>query len=110
MRSPGFGWKDVQGLFYCAQMKNITVTVHDDVYRRARVKAAERDTSVSALVREFLESLGAGETEFERRCRLEDEVIASIRRFRAEDRLDRDAVHRRKPPAPWDAGNSCRRI
>lgn len=76
-------------------MKNITVAVDDDVYRRARVKAAERDTSVSALVREFLESLGAGETDFERRCRVEEEVMASIRRFRAGDRLDRNAAHRR---------------
>jgi len=90
------GWRRARGLCYCGVMKNITVTVGDDVYRRARVKAAERDTSVSALVREFLQSLGADETEFERRCRLEEDVIASIRRFRAGDRLERDAVHRRK--------------
>ncbi len=31
-------------------MKNITVSVPDDVYRNARVAAAQRDTSVSALV------------------------------------------------------------
>ena len=35
-------------------MKNITVSVDDETYRRARIKAAERDTSVSALVRGFL--------------------------------------------------------
>ena len=35
-------------------MKNITVSVDDDVHRRARIRAAERDTSVSAVVREFL--------------------------------------------------------
>jgi hypothetical protein len=38
-------------------MKNITLAVDDDVYRMARVVAAERDTSVSALVREYLISL-----------------------------------------------------
>ena len=38
-------------------MKNITVSVDDDTYRRARVVAAQRDTSVSALVREFLNGL-----------------------------------------------------
>jgi hypothetical protein len=32
-------------------MKNIAVSVDDETYRRARVKAAEMDTSVSALVR-----------------------------------------------------------
>ncbi len=38
-------------------MKNITVTVPDEIYLLARVHAAKRGTSVSALVRQFLESL-----------------------------------------------------
>lgn len=38
-------------------MKNITVKVDDETYRRARVLAAGRETSVSAMVREFLQSL-----------------------------------------------------
>jgi len=38
-------------------MRNITVTISDDSYRRARVWAAERDTSVSAVVRHILETL-----------------------------------------------------
>lgn len=38
-------------------MKNITVTVHDETYRQARVWAAKENTTVSALVRLFLESL-----------------------------------------------------
>jgi hypothetical protein len=38
-------------------MKNITVTVHDETYREARVWAAKENTTVSALVRRFLESL-----------------------------------------------------
>ncbi|MFY9853975.1 MAG: hypothetical protein WAK26_08880 [Terracidiphilus sp.] len=38
-------------------MKNITVTVHDETYRQARVWAAKENTTVSALVRHFLESL-----------------------------------------------------
>jgi hypothetical protein len=41
-------------------VKNITVSIDDETYRRARVKAAEQDMSVSALVREFLQSLSAG--------------------------------------------------
>lgn len=41
-------------------MKNITVKIDDETYRRARILAAERETSVSAMVREFLENLGAG--------------------------------------------------
>lgn len=38
-------------------MKNITVAIDDDVYRRARIAAAERSTSVSALVRDYLSAL-----------------------------------------------------
>jgi plasmid stability protein len=35
-------------------MKNITVSIPDEIYREARVSAARRGTSVSALVRDFL--------------------------------------------------------
>ena len=38
-------------------MKNITVRVDDQTYRRARIVAAGRGTAVSALVREFLNGL-----------------------------------------------------
>ncbi|MGA3070327.1 MAG: hypothetical protein ABSD43_08940 [Terracidiphilus sp.] len=38
-------------------MRNITVTVGDDVYRRARVWAAEHGDSLSAVVRYLLETL-----------------------------------------------------
>jgi len=35
-------------------MKNITLKIDDETYRKARIKAAEADTSLSAVVREFL--------------------------------------------------------
>jgi hypothetical protein len=38
-------------------MRNITVTIPDDSYTRARVWAANRNTSVSAVVRFLLETL-----------------------------------------------------
>jgi len=65
------------------------------VYRRARIKAAERDRSVSALVRDFLTALAEDESDFERRKRLETEVLNSIKSFRASDRLGRDELHDR---------------
>ena len=77
-------------------MKNITVSLPDPVYRRARIKAAERDTSVTALVREFLMKLGEEESDFERRKRLQDEVLASVRNFSAADRMARGDAHRRR--------------
>ena len=72
----------------------------DEVYRRARIRASERDTSVSALVRDFLLQVGEQEeSDLERRKRLLRETIDSIRKahpnFSAADRLDRDAVHDR---------------
>jgi plasmid stability protein len=81
---------------YCVYVRNVTVSLDDEVYRRARVKAAERDTSLSALVRDFLISLGEEETDFERRKRLQDEVLRSIVAFRANDRLSRDEAHDRR--------------
>ena len=40
-------------------MKNITVSVDEETHRMARIRAAELDTSVSALVRGYLRSLVA---------------------------------------------------
>ena len=77
------------------QMKNITVTVDDDVHRRARIRAAERDTSVSAVVREFLIHWSGEETEFERLKRLQNETLNDIDTFRAGDRLPRDDIYSR---------------
>ncbi|MBI1872495.1 MAG: hypothetical protein HYS05_01240 [Acidobacteria bacterium] len=77
-------------------MKNVTVSLPDEVYRRARVKAAERDTSLSALVRDFLVGLADEEGEFERRKRLQDEVLRTVKQFRAGDRLDRANAHERR--------------
>jgi hypothetical protein len=75
-------------------MKNITVTVGDETYCAARVKAAELDTSVSALVKGYLAELATGETEFQRLVRLEQEVKARIAGgFRVSHRLTRDQVH-----------------
>lgn len=65
----------------------------DDVYRRARVKAAERDTSVSALVRQFLIDLAAEGGEFERLKLLEKALREQITEFSAADRLSRDELY-----------------
>ena len=81
---------------YCETVKNITVSVPDEVYRQARIAAAQRDTSVSALVRTFLCSLDDKESEFDRLKRLQGEALARIKSFRGSDRLSRDEVHDRR--------------
>lgn len=77
-------------------MKNVTVSLDDETYRRARMAAAERDTSISALVKKFLSELGSGESEAERLKREERALRESITAFRASDRLSRDDVHKRR--------------
>lgn len=37
-------------------MANLTITVADEVLKRARMRAVERGTSVNAVLREFLET------------------------------------------------------
>jgi uncharacterized protein YdaU (DUF1376 family) len=76
-------------------MKNITVSLDDETYRRARTVAAQRDTSVSALVKRFLVELGSSEGHEERLKREERALRERISAFRAADRLPRDHVHGR---------------
>jgi plasmid stability protein len=80
---------------YCVTVKNITVTVDDETYRRARIRAAEQDTSVSALVRRFLIALAEGESDAERLKREERALRTRIAAFRASDRVPRNEVHAR---------------
>jgi len=80
----------------CETMKNITVSLDDETYRRARMVAAQRDTSVSALVKGFLLELASGETEFERLKRLEREARERITDFSASENLPRDQLYDRR--------------
>lgn len=77
-------------------MKNITVTIDDGTYRRARVEAAMRGTSVSALVRGFLTELAPAESESDRLRREEVRLKALITDFSAADRLSRESIHARR--------------
>lgn len=83
----------------CARVKNITVSVDDDLHSRARVRAAEMGTTVSALVREYLVRLVTDEAGFDSLLREQDALIARIRRdspgFGAAQRVTRDEVHQR---------------
>jgi hypothetical protein len=57
------------------------------------MKAAEMDTSVSALVKQFLTDLAAGESEFERLKKMEQALRQRVTSFRAADRLKRESSH-----------------
>ena len=72
-------------------MKNVTVSVDEETYRLARIRAAELDTSVSTPVRDSLRSLVGGRNEGptthvqraepprDKRRRLLHEVLADFR-------------------------------
>lgn len=79
-------------------MKNITVSLDDETYRAARIHAAAHDTSVSAMVKEYLREISDQDNEFIRRKNLQDKTIKAIlatSRFSASDRLSRDEIHAR---------------
>ena len=73
----------------------------DEVYRVARIKAAERGTSVSAIVRDQLMELAKGEEDKERGRRILA-TIESVRReqlaagrtgFKMSDNLSREELY-----------------
>lgn len=83
-------------MLLCTTVPNITVSVPDEVYRAARIRAAERDTSVSALVADYLRSLSDREAEFARRKALWPEVRSQISKdFKASDNLSREELYDR---------------
>ena len=79
-------------------MKNITVSVSDEIYRRARRKAAENNTSVSRLVADYLHTLTREEElRAERRKRLEELFAAQDRERQRKPvgRLKREEIYGR---------------
>ena len=74
-------------------MPNITVTVSAETYRRARVRAAQLDTSVSAVVAKALDQFAAGDTVAAARRRLE-ELREQTLAFSAGGRLSREKLYR----------------
>ena len=59
-------------------MKNITLSVEDELYEQSRVIAAQRKTTVTGLVREYLKSLSDTE---QRREQARSEILKMIGNF-----------------------------
>lgn len=85
-------------------MKEITVSVDDETYRLACIRASELETSVEALVREFLLDLADANTDLEtpseRSMRKLREAIEENSRnnpnFRMSDNVPREDLYDRK--------------
>jgi len=74
-------------------MKNITLKIDDETYRKARIHAAQEGTSVSMLVRGFLGSL-VSDTEAAR----QDRIVGALQGIYAE--ADGRATPRHEPLRP----------
>jgi plasmid stability protein len=78
-------------------MKNITVSVDEETYRRARIAAAKRDTSVSAIVRDILGQIASESSSFEKLAAREKMLRKKVKGFSGADRLPREMLYERKP-------------
>ncbi len=68
-------------------MSNITITVNDDLLRKARKVAVEKDTTLTAMIRRFLVTVAQSE---------ESKKNSSISHLRASfNRLSRDMGRRK---------------
>ena len=83
-------------------MAKITVTVPDDVYEAARLRAAEAHTTVSALSRDYLIRVAAQGSTYERLLFEREVLLTQIdersARYDAGQRLARDDAHDRDAP------------
>jgi hypothetical protein len=89
-------------VFPCSTKKNITISLDDELFRQARIKAAEQSTSISALFKAFIIRLTSGEgtgSEFQRLQREEEDLRAEMRARRISldpaHNLSRDELHTR---------------
>ena len=87
-------------------MKVISVAVDDDIHRLARIKAAQKGTSMSAMLRDYLMQIlledgdrVPEETEPQRRARKLEEVMARFEAtgvgLDASERLSREELYDR---------------
>jgi hypothetical protein len=60
---------------------NITLSLEDDLVKKVRVIAAERDTTLTGLVREYLERLSAEEAATGRKRREREALERSFQQF-----------------------------
>ena len=77
-------------------MKNITLAIEDEVLDKVRIVAAEKKTTVNALVREFLADLaGRDERLAEARKQLLRLMDTSKGRMAPDWKFDREETHER---------------
>ena len=77
-------------------MANLTITIDDEILRRARVRALEQDTSVNSLLRDYLEAFASTDAAWQRAT---DEILrisTQAKSGRGGRRWTRGELHERR--------------
>ena len=77
-------------------MANVTLSINDELLKAARIIALERDTRLNELVRQYLESLAAGERAYRTSAVAElREAWSKSKAVVGEKTWSRDELHER---------------
>jgi hypothetical protein len=77
-------------------MANLTITVDDEILRRARMRALEQGTSVNSLLRGYLESFAAASASWQRATEEILRLSTQAESARGDRRWTRDELHDRQ--------------
>jgi hypothetical protein len=76
-------------------MANLTITIEDEILRRARARAVEQDTSVNSLLRDYLTAYAAAGSTWEQATEAILRLSAESHSGRGDRRWTRDELHER---------------
>ena len=76
-------------------MANLTITIEDEVLRRARMRALEQDTSLNSLLQAYLEAYAAVGSTRKQATEAILQLSAEARSGRGERTWTRDELHNR---------------
>jgi hypothetical protein len=76
-------------------MANLTLSVDDDILKRARLRATEQGTSVNAVLRDYLEQYAGARSAQEQALRKLLEMSAASPSRRGRRTWTRDELHER---------------
>jgi plasmid stability protein len=76
-------------------MANLTITIDDEILRRARVRATEQDTSVNSILRDYLEAYAAAGQTWQQASEALLRLSSKARSGRGDRQWTRDELHER---------------
>ncbi len=75
-------------------MKNITISIDKETYRKARIRAAEKETSVSAVVRDYLKEFAEMEDKQISEARDQmNKLFRQVKGFKVGKKIPREELH-----------------